>query len=515
MSENSKSFTRAGRIRNVLLASVFTVGIAGATGVMLSDSQIALAAPVEVPPEVQAAAPADFSAIVESVKPAVVGVQVKNNAEPVADRGTQGRMPEGFEDLPQDHPLNEFFRRFGMPRGGDENGGPLQPFRPDRGMSQGSGFFVSEDGFVVTNNHVVADAREYTVITDDGRELDATLVGKDDRTDLAVLKVEGNGFPYVQLAQEEPKIGQWVIAVGNPFGLGGTVTAGIISAQGRDIGSGPYDNYLQIDAPVNRGNSGGPTFNTKGEVIGVNTAIFSPSGGNVGIAFAIPASTVSEVVTDLRADGEVTRGWLGVQIQPVTGDIAASLGIQGTEGAIVSDAQPNSPAAAAGVLAGDVIRMVNGNPVKDPKDLSATISRIEPGQKVAITVVRDGKEQNIDVTLGNLKELDENQQVSAAEQAKPEVAPTPASLDGLGLSVEEKADGSGVVVSGIEENSPASEQGMQSGDVIVSIGGAPVKTVADVEKGISSAKELGRAAVLFKVQREDNVRFVGVPLERG
>ncbi len=512
MSENSKSSTRGGRIRNALLASVLTVGVAGATGVMLSDGQIALAAPVEVPVAVQAAAPADFSAIVETVKPAVVGVQVKNNAEPVANRGTQGRMPEGFDDLPEDHPLNEFFRRFGMPRG-DENG-PLQPFRGDRGMSQGSGFFVSEDGYVVTNNHVVSDAREYKVITDDGRELDATLVGKDDRTDLAVLKVEGNGFPFVKLAQDEPKIGQWVIAVGNPFGLGGTVTAGIISAQGRDIGSGPYDNYLQIDAPVNRGNSGGPTFNTKGEVIGVNTAIFSPSGGNVGIAFAIPASTVSEVVTDLRADGEVTRGWLGVQIQPVTGDIAESLGIDGTEGAIVSDAQANSPAAAAGVLAGDVIRMVNGTPVKDPKDLSATISRIEPGQKIAVSVLRDGKEQIIDVTLGNLKDLDQSQQASAAEPAQPEEpAAQPASLDGLGLSVEEKDNG--VVVSGIEDDSPASEQGIQSGDVIVSIGDTPVKTVADVEKGISSAKELGRGAVLFKVQREDNVRFVGVPLERG
>ncbi|MBA3517263.1 MAG: trypsin-like peptidase domain-containing protein, partial [Rhizobiales bacterium] len=203
MSENSKSSTRAGRIRNALLASVLTVGVAGATGVMLSDGQIALAAPVEVPVAVQAAAPADFSAIVETVKPAVVGVQVKNNAEPVANRGTQGRMPEGFDDLPEDHPLNEFFRRFGMPRG-DENA-PLQPFRGDRGMSQGSGFFVSEDGYVVTNNHVVSDAREYKVITDDGRELDATLVGKDDRTDLAVLKVEGNGFPFVKLAQDEPK----------------------------------------------------------------------------------------------------------------------------------------------------------------------------------------------------------------------------------------------------------------------------------------------------------------------
>ena len=303
---------RARRIRNALLASVFTVGLAGATGagVVLSDSHIARAEAVQV----QAPAPADFSAIVETVKPAVVSVQVKTEVEQVARRD----MPN-MENIPPE--LREFFRNFGgMPRGFDdeEDGNGRQPYHPRRGMSQGSGFFLTEDGYVVTNAHVVEDAREYTVITDDGRELAAKLIGTDERTDLALLKVDGHDFPYVKLATETPKIGQWVLAVGNPFGLGGTVTAGIISAEGRDIGAGPYDNFLQIDAPVNRGNSGGPTFNTKGEVVGVNTAIFSPSGGNVGIAFAIPANTVQEVVSDLRKDGTVTRGWLGVQIQPVT-----------------------------------------------------------------------------------------------------------------------------------------------------------------------------------------------------
>ncbi len=321
---DSPSNARARRIRNALLASVFTLGLAGAGGALLTDDHVALAQPVETP----AIAPTDFTAVIETVRPAVVGVQVKAEAEQVANRDMPnfGRGMPDLENVPPE--LREFFRQFGAPRGfGDEDGnGPQRPRRD--GMSQGSGFFVSEDGYVVTNSHVVEDADGIVVVTDDGRELDAELIGRDERTDLALLKVDGNSFNYVKLSQETPKVGQWVIAIGNPFGLGGTVTAGIISADGRDIGAGPYDNFLQIDAPVNRGNSGGPTFNTKGEVIGVNTAIFSPSGGNVGIAFAIPAATVQEIVNDLKEDGEVTRGWLGVQIQPVTEDIAESLGVE-------------------------------------------------------------------------------------------------------------------------------------------------------------------------------------------
>jgi serine protease Do len=511
MSQQSTYSLRARRVRNALLASALTVGALGASGAgaLFGDSNIAVAQPVEAP----AAAPADFTSVVETVKPAVVSVQVKTQVEAVADR-VMPNLPEGFDNLPEDHPMNEFFRRFGMPGapGGDDNG--RQPFQPRRGMAQGSGFFISEDGYLVTNAHVVDDASEVMVAMDDGRELKAEVIGADERTDLALLKVEGNGFSYVKFAQDEPKVGQWVLAVGNPFGLGGSVTAGIISAEGRDIGAGPYDNFLQIDAPVNRGNSGGPTFNTRGEVVGVNTAIFSPSGGNVGIAFAIPAKNVQEIVGDLREDGVVTRGWLGVQIQPVTEDIAASLGVPGTDGAIVADAQPESPAAKAGIVAGDIITKVNNAPVKDPKELSATISRMDPDQKVNVTVVRDGREQQIEVTLGNLNELDKAQQAAASPDKGPEKA-APASLDGLGLTVGPNENGEGVVVTGVADESPASETGLTAGDVIVGVGGQPVKSAADIEAGVKAAQDQGRSAVLLKVQGENGARFVGVPFERG
>jgi serine protease Do len=518
MIQQLTSSLRARRVRNALLASVFTIGIAGAagTGALLSNSPVALAQPVEAP----AVAPSDFTAVVETVKPAVVSVQVKS-AETVANRGDGpgGEIP-GLENMPPE--MREFFRRFGAPGGDDEGSqGPFgqSPFgqgpgRPDGGQSQGSGFFISADGYLVTNAHVVEGAREITVAMDDGREVEAKLIGSDERTDLALLKAEGDSFAYVSFAQEQPKIGQWVIAVGNPFGLGGTVTAGIISAQGRDIGAGPYDNFLQIDAPVNRGNSGGPTFNTKGEVIGVNTAIFSPSGGNVGIAFAIPANTVQEIIGDLREDGVVTRGWLGVRIQPVTEEIAQSLGIEGTQGAIVADAQADGPAADSGVLAGDVITKVNGEVVADPKALSEKISRFEPEQKVTVTVLRDGQEQQIDVTLGDLRQVDETQEAKAdTEEPKPQVQP--GSLDGLGLTIEKNPNGEGVVVTGVADDSPAAGKGLTSGDVIVAVGGQTVNSLADVEAGVKSAQDRERSAVLFKVQGNDGVRYVGVPFEKG
>jgi len=509
MNERPNSSLRARRFRNALLASALTLGVLGAagTGALVSHGDVAVAQPVEAP----AAAPADFVAVVETVRPAVVSVQVRG-VEAVADRGSPN-LPGSpdFDNLPPE--LREFFRRFGGPRGfGDDNNG-AQPFRPDRSTSQGSGFFMTEDGYVVTNNHVVEGGREFLVVTEDGRELDAKLIGTDERTDLALLKVEGTGFKYLKLSQEEPKVGQWVLAVGNPFGLGGSVSAGIVSALGRDIGSGPYDNYLQIDAPVNRGNSGGPTVNTRGEVVGVNTAIFSPSGGNVGIAFAIPANTVQEIVNDLRDDGVVTRGWLGVRIQPVTADIAESLGAGGTDGAIVAETQTNSPAAAAGIQAGDIITKVNGEPVKDPKELSQKIANFEPNQKVSVTVMREGREQQFEVTLGDLKQLDETQEASAAPSAPENVQP--GSLDGLGLTIEKNPNGEGVVVTGVADDSPAADKGLTAGDVILSVGGQAVDSVEDVTAGVDAAQERGRGAVLFKVQGEQGARFVGVPFERG
>ncbi|HSM41272.1 MAG TPA: Do family serine endopeptidase [Afifellaceae bacterium] len=482
----------------MLLASVFTVGMAGAlaSGAIVTDPKIAFADPVRV----EAPAPADFTAVVESVKPAVVSVQVKSKVRPVAD----GERRRGFDfrDLPDDHPFNDFFRRYGERRGFEG------PRRPRREMSQGSGFFISEDGYLVTNNHVVDGGDELVVVMDDGRELDAKLIGRDRRTDLALLKVEGNGFTYVAFAKDKPKIGQWVVAVGNPFGLGGTVTAGIISADGRDIGSGPYDDFIQIDAPVNRGNSGGPTFNTRGEVIGVNTAIFSPSGGNVGIAFAIPAATVQDVISEIKQDGSVTRGWLGVRIQPVTKDIAESLDIASTKGALVSEPQQDGPAIGAGILAGDIITKVGDKAVAGPRELARVIAGYDPGETVAITVLRDGKEKVIDVELGKLAN-----QASIEDDNNAPVEPT--SLEALGLELAPSEDGEGVVVTGVDENGPAAEKGIRTGDLIRSVGGERVEDVNGVNRRIEAAQKDNRKNVLFQIERDNGSRFVALPLQSG
>src|SRR5579863_5745524 len=304
--------------------------------------------------------PVGFADIVERVKPSVISVKVNIN-EKVAKNDNGDNEDSPFQP---GSPMERFFRRFGGPdlppglRGGPRGRGVV--------TGQGSGFFISADGYAVTNNHVVDSADKVEVTTDDGKTYSAKVIGTDARTDLALIKVEGGSdFPYAKLSDSKPRIGDWVLAVGNPFGLGGTVTAGIVSASGRDIGNGPYDDFIQIDAPVNKGNSGGPAFNTEGEVMGVNTAIYSPSGGSVGIAFSIPASTVKNVVAQLKDKGSVSRGWIGVQIQPVTPDIADSLGMKKAEGALVADPQKDGPAAKAGIESGDVITAVNGETVKD------------------------------------------------------------------------------------------------------------------------------------------------------
>src|SRR5476649_466098 len=342
------------------------------------------------------AAPVGFADIVEKVKPAVISVRVK------LDGGSQtsGLSGENMENIPPG--LQEFFRRFGMPDG--QNGPQGMPRGPRHNTitGQGSGFFISGDGYAVTNNHVVEKAESVQVTTDDGKVHEAKVIGTDSRSDLALIKVEGGSFPYVKLSDQAPRIGDWVIAVGNPFGLGGTVTAGIVSARGRDIGASAYDDFIQIDAPVNNGNSGGPTFDTEGNVIGVNTAIFSPSGGSVGIAFAIPAETVTSVISQLKEHGSVTRGWIGVQIQPVTQEIADSLGLKKAEGALVVEPQANGPAAKAGIEAGDVITAVNGEEVKDARDLAKKIGGMAPGNAVKLNVMHKGQDKVINLTLGQL-----------------------------------------------------------------------------------------------------------------
>jgi serine protease Do len=335
-------------------------------------------------------------------------------------------------------------------------------------MALGSGFFISDDGYVVTNNHVVDNGQAMTVITDDGTEYNAKVIGKDDKTDLALLKVDAKDkkFTYVKFAEGETRVGDWVVAVGNPFGLGGTVTAGIVSARGREIGAGPYDDFIQIDAAVNRGNSGGPAFNLNGEVIGVNTAIFSPSGGNVGIAFAIPASTAERIINDLKEHGTVVRGWLGVQIQNITQDIADSLGLKDAKGALVSDPQDGGPAVKAGLKSGDAITAVNGQAITDPRDLASKIAGMAPGTKVTVTYWRDGKSNDVEVTLGKLPATD--QQASNDAGSSQDVKPS--SLEDFGLAIAPSDDNSGVVVTDVDPNGQAAEKGMQAGDVILSVG---------------------------------------------
>ncbi|CAN5402611.1 Do family serine endopeptidase [soil metagenome] len=422
-----------------------------------------------------AAQPIGFADIVQRVKPSVMSVKVtmKEQADDVSDRGE---------------------RHHGQ-------------------MAQGSGFFISPDGYAVTNNHVVEDATKVEVTLDDGKTYPAKVIGTDKRTDLALIKVEGGGdFPFATLAEGKARIGDWVLAVGNPFGLGGTVTAGIVSANGRDIGSGPYDNYIQIDAPVNKGNSGGPAFNMQGEVIGVNTAIYSPGGGgSVGIAFSIPAATVKTVVAQLKATGSVSRGWLGVQIQPVTQEIADSLGLKSAEGALVAQPQDDSPAAKAGITPGDVITAVNGKTVKDAHELSRTIGSLAPGDSVKLAMVHDGKDKAVTLTLGKLPN---SEQASAQSEEGADAAPR------LGLTIApagavEGAGHTGLVVTSVDPDGAAAERGFKQGDVILEVSGKRVVSPNDISEAVKAARADKRHSVLMRVRSGDASRYVAVPFANG
>lgn len=446
-------------------------------------------------------APVGFADIVEKVKPAVISVRVK------VDGGSQTNGL-GSSDVPPG--LREFFRRFGMP---DAPEGMPRGRGRNVITGQGSGFFISADGFAVTNNHVVEKAESVQVNTDDGKSYRAKVIGADPRTDLALIKVEGGPFPYVKLSDKTPRIGDWVLAVGNPFGLGGTVTAGIVSARGRDIGASAYDDFIQIDAPVNKGNSGGPTFDTEGNVIGVNTAIFSPSGGSVGIAFAIPSDTVNSVVAQLKEHGSVTRGWIGVQIQPVTQDIADSLGLKKAEGALVAEPQPNSPAAKAGIAAGDVITSVDGKEVKDARDLAKKIGALAPKTSIKLTVLHQGSAKTLTLTLGEMPNTKE-------ARAASEDSDSSADLGKLGLTLAPAArvagaGAEGVVVTGIDSSSVAADHGFSTGDVILEVAGKSVSTPIDVRDVITAARTEGKRTVLVRVKKGETTRFVALPLDRG
>ncbi len=489
--------------RLILLATVANLGVAA---VVIGSSPQSIVPMFSAAAAENAQRPVGFADLVEKVKPAVISVRVKMAAG-AKMMGFEGDLP-----LPPNSQMERFFRRFGMPYGeGTPDSGPRMPH--NRSVTgQGSGFFITADGYAVTNNHVVDKAQTVEITTDDGKTYSAKVIGSDPRTDIALIKVEGrNDFPYVKLADRAPRIGDWVLAVGNPFGLGGTVTAGIVSARGRDIGAGPYDDFIQIDAPVNKGNSGGPTFDMDGNVIGVNTAIFSPSGGSVGIAFDIPAETVKSVVAQLKDKGMVNRGWIGVQIQPVTADIAERVGMKGTGGALVTEPQADSPAAQAGVLPGDVITAVNGNTVKDARDLAKQIGAMDSGSSVKLTVWRKGEEKNISLTLGELPKERE------ARATMPDSGPTRTDVPKLGLMLapagQVAGSGSeGVVVTEVDPNGLASEHGFKTGDVILDVGGKTVATPADVRNAISDAYKNGKRTVLMRLKSDDATKFVAIPI---
>jgi serine protease Do len=345
------------------------------------------------------------------------------------------------------------------------------------------------------------------------------VIGTDARTDLALIKIEGgSNFPFAKLSDGKPRIGDWVLAVGNPFGLGGTVTAGIVSAMGRDIGNGPYDDFIQIDAPVNKGNSGGPAFNTEGDVLGVNTAIYSPSGGSVGIAFSIPASTVKNVVAQLKEKGSVSRGWIGVQIQPVTSDIADSLGLKKAEGALVAEPQANGPAAKAGIESGDVITAVNGESVKDARELARTIGGMAPGTSVKLNVLHKGQDKVVAITLGQLPNKVEAKADNDNDNGGGTARGTEVPKLGLTVAPATSVAGAGkegVVVTDVDPKSAAAERGFKEGDVILEVAGKSVSNPGDVREAISAAHNDNKNSVLMRVKSGGQSRFVAVPLAKG
>jgi serine protease Do len=459
--------------------------------------------------------PIGFADIVERVKPSVISVKI-NIAEKTAKNDDSAKDDDS--PFPPGSPMERFFRRFGGPDGLPPG---LRGPRGGRGpvTGQGSGFFISADGYAVTNNHVVDGADKVEVTMDDGKTYSAKVIGTDPRTDLALIKVSGRtDFPFAKLSDSKPRIGDWVLAVGNPFGLGGTVTAGIVSASGRDIGNGPYDDFIQIDAPVNKGNSGGPAFDTNGEVMGVNTAIYSPSGGSVGIAFSIPASTVKSVIAQLKDKGSVSRGWIGVQIQPVTSDIADSLGMKKAEGALVAEPQPNGPAAKAGIQSGDVITAVNGEPVKDARELARTIGGLAPGNAVKLNVLHKGTDKVVNLTLGQLPNTIE----AKADTDKEDKGGLSkgAGVPKLGLTVAPAnsvagAGREGVVVTEVDPKSAAADRGFKEGDVILEVAGKSVTSAGDVREAIDAARTDNKNSVLMRVKSGGSSRFVAVPLAKG
>jgi serine protease Do len=481
-------------------------------------------APIFAPPP---GSPLSFADIFDRVSPAVVSINVTSKVERTA-RGIPGFQNFPFDIVPRGGKPGQG----GKPPGGggdDEDGSDAAPGAggddSNSAMASGSGFFISADGYIVTNNHVVENSTDIKVVMKDERELPAKVVGRDEGTDLAVIKVEGRNFPYVNFENSaRPRVGDWVIAVGNPFGLGGTATAGIISAYGRDIGE-TFVDYIQIDAPINRGNSGGPTFDIYGRVIGVNTAIFSPSGGSVGIGFAIPSDVADTITKQLMSGGKITRGYLGATIQPVTPDIAESVGMPGKKGALVAELVPGGPAEKAGVQPGDVVLSVNGHPVKNASELTREVASSHSGDTLNLNIMRAGQQKTVSVKSGvrpSEADLARSQSKDANEQGPAPETPPSARPNALGLAVGPldeaarrryglSADVRGAVVENVATGTDAAKKGLKRGDVLVRAGDRGITSPQDVVAAIDAAKKAGRTSVLVFIYRDG--RQLGVPLK--
>jgi serine protease Do len=473
----------------------------------------AAAAAIIVPTLSPAAArgPEGISDVAERVIEAVVNISTSQKVE-----SRNSPMPQ----LPNDPQLDELFRDFFNRRGQQ---GENQQRGPRRVNSLGSGFIIDSAGIVVTNNHVISEADEITVILNDGTRLKAELIGKDQKTDLALLRVKSDKpLKAVKFGDSDRlRLGEWVIAIGNPFSLGGTVTAGIVSARNRDINSGPYDNYIQTDASINRGNSGGPLFNLEGEVIGVNTAIISPSGGSIGIGFAVPSKTALPVIEQLKQFGETRRGWLGVRIQQVTDEIAESLKISPPRGALVAGVDDKGPAKPAGIEPGDVIVRFDGKDIKEMKDLPRVVADTPVGKETPVVIIRKGREETRTVTLGRLEEGDK--QAQAKQESVPESKSVVKKTLGIELSnlsedlrkrYKIKDSVKGIVIVGVDASSPAADKRLSPGDVIVEIAQEAVANADDFQAKIDKLKREGRKSALLLVAGADGeLRFVALSLQ--
>jgi serine protease Do len=480
---------RRAALAAVLLAGTSLGGLAVGHNAWADD-----VAPVNPPgTQVQPHVLPDFTSLVSQVKPAVVSITNKLRATPAAlEQDQQGQMPQ----LP--FPFNQMI----------PNGGQQQQERAVE--ARGSGFIINANGTIVTNNHVVKGARTLSVTLDDGTVLPAKVIGTDPRTDIAVLKVDaGHPLPFIQLGNSrDVKPGEWVVAMGNPFGLSSTVTAGIVSAVSRDIGAGPYDQFIQIDAPINQGNSGGPLFTQDGKVIGVNTAILSPTGGSVGIGFAIPSNTVKQIVAQLEKTGHVTRGYLGVEAQAVSGGMSAALHLPSAEGALIASIEPDSPAAHAGLQPGDVIETVNGQKIADPRALAVDIAAVKPGADAALEILRDGQTKSVTVSLASLPG-DTQQDAQSAQQGHGiGLALAPLSPD-MRSQLNIPTHTHGALIARVAPGSPAEEAGLQPGDVVLGVGTTQVSNPDEAAKAIRAATAGGHEAAL-RVMHNGQVGYVAV-----